>query len=250
MKLTPSQLMVDEVERVTGALTRAQALEAIAAMDKLYATVGLDKASFADFLPGSASHRVAMTTEKLARIGAPTTRSGPIYTDEQRVIRRVGYAVWRYITNADPKLAGAKYVMEFPDHVSFHLVADACHADWTWYQGSENYKSLHECLAHCLKDWREDLYVQPRNPSLGADAEYGPLENVISMERYAQHYGVNVSVAVAAIVEELMDYGAVICFDHGPRLIDRQRWGYEPLVLDAWVASCLLQLPDVEERLR
>lgn len=254
VRLTPSQLMVDEVERVTAALTRAQALEAIMAMDTLFqVTAGFDnlKGTFRDFLPSS-TRPPEMT--KFARIGAPTNRSGPILTDEPRVIRRVGYAVWRYITNADPKQVGAKYVMEFPNETDFHLYPTACHADWTWYQ-SQGYSTLQECLAHALKDWREDLYVyvQPINLSLAADEEYLPLANVSpdnNPSRYASEYGVNLTAAVSSIVADLADFGAIICFDHGPQMIDRQRWGYEPLGLDAWVAGCLLQIPDVEDRLR
>lgn len=193
-----------------------------------------------------------------ARIGSLTERTGPILTDEPRVIRRIGYAVHRYIVNTDPKVHGARYVLELhEDGVGYSLLgsrglskAATDHNDWTWFRGEKGYSTIYECLAHGLNVFVEDLYVD-MDPNRVNDVG-GHYANV---SRYPSRHGVNSSTAVRAIITDLLDYGAIaelapeVVGGVGPYMVDRLRWGICVPVLDSWVASCMMQLPSDEERI-
>lgn len=158
---------------------------------------------------------------EMARIGAPTDRSGPIYTDSSRVIRRIGYGVWRF-TTGDIRM------------VKRYVGFGAAWVRWSecaWFSGGV-YQSIYACLASALEVCREDIYVE--------HSRAGCLrwENVSS---YSRFHGVNLGTVCSLIVEDLVACGAL---ELQRELLGLETWFLSVEDLDAWVASRLIALPE------
>lgn len=170
-------------------------------------------------------------------IGLKTIRTGgPILTDEPRVVRRIGYAVWRYVTGADLREVEARYV----DRV-FFITPRSAKDDWSWYKGQQGYASLYECLVDALEHFREDLYVD-KDPNRVADqgAHYS---NVVlsNASRIRAKHGVDLLAAIRSIVDSLIQSEAL---EVGDCILGNHTWFLDVDALDSWVAAMLIQLPD------
>lgn len=163
---------------------------------------------------------------------------GPLLTDEARVIRRIGYAVWRYCTKANILEEPARYVDDYWVLGRRDRGAVATN-DWAWYEGEGGYSTLQECLKQAILDFREDLYVETDpNRVNDPEAKYASVTT-----RYASDHGINMATAVTSVLTALVNAGVVKGNDQD------DAWVLDVDNLDAWVAACLLQLPSREERI-
>lgn len=170
-----------------------------------------------------------MPERYLATIGLKTKNCGPIMTDEPRVVRRIGYAVWRYITNADLTEVEPRYVTE-----NFMRGRD----DWSWFKGHKGYASLDECLVDALEMFREDLYVDA-DPNRVNDKGYHYTN--VTRGNYRNAKSVGLLAAVHSIIQSLIQAEAL---EVGDCILGNYTWFLDVEALDSWVAATLIQLPN------
>lgn len=175
--------------------------------------------------------------QRYARVGSPTHRGGAVFTDSRRLVRRVAYAVWRYTTGADVRYVEARYVDGY-FVVGSGSTRSISRNDWAWYKGEEGYSTLQECMVDSIRGLEDDLYVH--NGTDPTVQEFVPVYT-----RYATEHGVNLTTAANSIAESMAEFGALA---HGVGGRCTSRWECRVDLLDAWVASALLQIPEERER--